>query len=163
VAQVTHRFDALSVSICGDVERPARLALPDLHGLIDAELVADFHCREGWSRLGDQWRGVRLRTLLALALAGAASAAGYVTVGSGEYTAVLTREQAEDERVLLALEHAGTASPRRAGFPRLVGPAEWDCFLSVKSVDRIEVTREPQRATAATIALVRLERQADQP
>ena len=48
-------------------------------------------------------------------------------------------------------------------FPRLVGPAEWDCFLSVKSVDRIEVTREPQQATAATIALARLERQADQP
>jgi hypothetical protein len=64
---------------------------------------------------------------------GAADAAGYVTVGSGEYTAVLTREQAEDERVLLALEHEGTASPRRAGFPRLAGPSEWDCFLSVKS------------------------------
>ena len=95
------------------------------------------------------------------ASAGAASAAGYVTVGSGEYTAVLSREQAEDERVLLALEQAGTASPRRAGFPRLVGPAEWDCFLSVRSVDRIEVTREPQRATAATIALARLERQAE--
>jgi DMSO/TMAO reductase YedYZ molybdopterin-dependent catalytic subunit len=111
MAQVTHRFDALSVSICGDVERPARLALPELHCLIDAELVADFHCREGWSRLGERWRGVRLQTLLALA--GAASAAGYVTVGSGEYTAVLTRE--------------------------------------------------PQRATAATIALARLDRQAGQP
>jgi len=36
----------------------------------------------------------------------------------------------------------GAASPRRAGFPRLVGPTEWDCF----------------QATAATIALARLER-----
>jgi DMSO/TMAO reductase YedYZ molybdopterin-dependent catalytic subunit len=99
---------------------------------------------------------VRLSTLLALA--GAASAAGYVTVGSGEYTAVLTREQAEDERVLLALGHEGAASPRRAGFPRLVGPSEWDCFLSVKSVDRIEVTHQPQQATAAAVALARLER-----
>jgi DMSO/TMAO reductase YedYZ molybdopterin-dependent catalytic subunit len=45
----------------------ARLALPGLHCLIDAELIADFHCREGWSRLGERWRGVRLRTLLALA------------------------------------------------------------------------------------------------
>jgi len=43
---------------------------------------------------------------------------------------------------------------------RLVGPSEWDCFLNVKSVDRIEVTRKPQRATAAAIALARLERQA---
>jgi len=99
---------------------------------------------------------VRLRTLLALA--GAADGAGYATVGSGEYTAVLTREQAEDERVLLALEHEGATSPRRAGFPRLVGPSDWDCFLSAKSVDRIEVIREPQRATAAAIALARLER-----
>jgi hypothetical protein len=30
--------------------------------------------------------------------------------------------------------------------------------MSVKSVDRIEVTREPQQATAAAIALARLER-----
>ncbi len=134
---------SVPLSLCGDVERPARLALADLRSLMDAELVADFHCREGWSRLGERWRGVRLRTLLALA--GAAGEAGYVTVASGEYTAVLTREQAEDERVLLALEHEGAVSPRPAGFPRLVGPSEWDCFLSVKSVDRIEVTRELSR------------------
>src|SRR5215467_5109202 len=144
---------SVSLSICGDVERPACLTLAELRSLMDAELVADFHCRD---QFGEHWRGVRLRTLLALA--GAADAAGYVTVGSGEYTAVLTREQAEDERVLLALEHEGAASPRPAGFPRLVGPSEWDCFLSVKSVDRIEVTRQPQQATAAAIALARLER-----
>jgi methionine sulfoxide reductase catalytic subunit len=147
---------AVSLSICGEIERPARLALAELRSLMDAEVVADFHCREGWSRLGERWRGVRLRTLLVLA--GAADAAGYVTVGSGEYTAVLTREQAEDERVLLALEHEGAASPRPVGFPRLVGPSDWDCFLSVKSVDRIEVTRQPQQATAEAIALARLER-----
>ena len=147
---------SVSLSICGDVERPACLALAELRSVMDAELITDFHCHEGWSRLGERWRGVRLGTLLALA--GAADAAAYVTVASGEYTAMLTREQAEDERVLLALEHEGAASPRPAGFPRLVGPAEWDCFLSVKSVDRIEVTREPRQATAATIALARLER-----
>lgn len=49
---------------------------------MDAELVADFHCHEGWSRLGERWRGVRLRTLLVLA--GAADPVGYVTIGSGE-------------------------------------------------------------------------------
>jgi hypothetical protein len=64
------------------------------------------------------------------------------------------------ERVLLALEYQGAARLGRAGFPRLVGPSEWDCFLSVKSVDLIEVTRQPQRATAATIALARV---TDQP
>jgi DMSO/TMAO reductase YedYZ molybdopterin-dependent catalytic subunit len=141
------------VSIRGEVERPARLTLAELRSLMDADLVADFHCREGWSRLGEHWRGVRLRTLLAFA--GVRDTAGHVTVGSGEYTAVFTREQAEDDRVLLALEHVDA---RRGGFPRLVGPAEWDCFLGVKSVDRIEATRQPQRATAEAIALARIER-----
>lgn len=143
-----------SLSIIGEVERPVRLALEELRSLADGELVADFHCREGWSRLGEHWRGVRLRTLLALA--GARDAGGFVTIGSGGYTAVLTREQAEDDQVLLALEYAGAEG--RSGFPRLVGPSDWDCFLSVKSVDRIELTREPVQATAAGIALARLER-----
>jgi DMSO/TMAO reductase YedYZ molybdopterin-dependent catalytic subunit len=147
---------SVSLYIGGDVERPASLALAELRSLLDAEVTADFHCREGWSRLAERWRGVRLRTLLALV--GADEAAAFVTVASGEYTAVLTREQADDERVLLALEHEGAASPRPAGFPRLVGPSDWDCFLSVKSVDRIEVTRHPQQATAETIALARIER-----
>jgi DMSO/TMAO reductase YedYZ molybdopterin-dependent catalytic subunit len=102
----------VSLSVCGDVGRPASPDLAKLRSLMDAEVVADFHCREGWSRLGERWR-------------------------------------------LGPLCHA---SPRRAGFPRLVGPSEWDCFPSVKSVDRIEVTRDPQRATAATIALARLDR-----
>ena len=102
------------------------------------------------------WQASRLRTLLALV--GAADAAGYAAVGSGESTAMLTHEQTHDEWVLLALEREAVACPRRADFPRLAGSSEWDCFLSVKSVDRIEVTREPQRATAAMIALAWLER-----
>ncbi|MGN6867100.1 MAG: molybdopterin-dependent oxidoreductase [Solirubrobacteraceae bacterium] len=142
-----------SLSIMGEVERSVYLTLDELRSLLDGDLVADFHCREGWSRLGEHWRGVRLRTLLALA--GARDTGRFVTIGSGGYTAVLTREQAEDDQVLLALEHQDA---ERTGFPRLVGPSDWDCFLSVKSVDRIELTREPTQATAAGIALARLER-----
>jgi len=59
--------DSISLSLSGDVERPACLTLTELRPAMDAELVADFH------------------------------------------------GQAEDERVLLALEHEGAASPRRAG------------------------------------------------
>jgi methionine sulfoxide reductase catalytic subunit len=142
------------VSISGEVGHPVALTWDALESLGDAELVADFHCREGWSRLGERWRGLRLSTLLAVV--GAGDRARYVTIGAGEYTVVLTREQAEDDRVLLALEHEGARSPRPSGFPRLVGPSDWDCFQSVKSVDRIELTREPAEATAATIALARL-------
>jgi hypothetical protein len=42
-------------------------------------------------------------------------------VGAAEYTVVLAREQAEDERVLLALGQRGAATPGRQEFPRLVG------------------------------------------
>jgi DMSO/TMAO reductase YedYZ molybdopterin-dependent catalytic subunit len=63
---------------------------------------------------------------------------------------------AEDERVLLALGQDG--APLRG--PRLVGPSGWDCFLSVKHVDRIELTRTVERATGPTNALARIGRAA---
>ena len=145
-----------SILICGEVERPASVGEAELRSLAQTELVADFHCREGWSRLGVGWRGVRLASLLEIA--GATESGRYVTVGSGDYTVVLTREQAVDDRVLLALERNGAELDRSDGSPRLVGPSEWDFFQSVKSVDRIELTSEPEQATAATIALARIER-----
>ncbi|HEU5362427.1 MAG TPA: molybdopterin-dependent oxidoreductase [Gaiellaceae bacterium] len=143
------------VLVSGEVARPIELRAPDLTGLADGKLTADFRCREGWSRPGVRWRGIRLAKLLALA--GATDAARFVTVGSGEYTVVLTRAQAEDERVLLALERDGKPLDLADGVPRLVGPSDWDCFNSVKAVDRIELTREPARATAEATALARLE------
>lgn len=144
-----------ALSIEGEVARPVELHPPELAALADAEVVADFHCHEGWSRLGVRWRGVRLATLLSLV---EASGDGhYVTVASGGFTAVLSREQAEDGRVLLALERDGQTLEVADGLPRLVGPAEWDCFTSIKAVDRIEVTREPAEATAERIALGRLQ------
>lgn len=140
------------LSISGEVDRPGDLHRDELAALADGDLVVDFHCREGWSRLGLRWRGIRLATLLAAAVA--RERGRFVLVGSGGYTALLTREQAEDERVLLALEQDG----RPLESPRLVGPADWDCFLSVKSVDRIELLREPAEATAERIALARIGR-----
>jgi DMSO/TMAO reductase YedYZ molybdopterin-dependent catalytic subunit len=142
------------VSVSGDVRRPVELDRAGLEALADGEVVADFHCREGWSRLGVGWRGVRLATLLAHARA--LDEARFVTVASGSFSVVLTRDQAEDERVLLALEQDGRRLDEDSGLPRLVGPSEWDCFLSVKSVDRVELTREPAEATAERIALARI-------
>jgi len=131
---------------------PQTMDLRDLAELSAENVTADFHCHEGWSRLGQSYHGVALATLLRVALA--RPAARYVTVASGGYSVVLTREQAKDHRVLLALTHDG--EPLAA--PRLVGPSEWDCFLSVKDVDRIELTRTAQRATGPSIALERIGR-----
>jgi DMSO/TMAO reductase YedYZ molybdopterin-dependent catalytic subunit len=140
------------LTIAGEVERPRTVAPHELAELDGEEVTVDFHCHEGWSRLGQRYCGVALRSLLRLA--GARPAARYVTVASGGYSIVLTREQAEDRRVLLALEQDGAPLAE----PRLVGPSEWDCFLSVKDVDRIELTRTPEPATGPSIALARIGR-----
>ncbi len=138
------------IRLTGEVGH-ARVIVPrelaELHG---AQVVIDFHCHEGWSRPGRRYRGTALVTLLRLA--GAQPTGRYVTVASSGYSIVLTREQAEDQRVLLALELDG--EPLAA--PRLVGPSEWDCFLSVKDVDRIELTSTEPKATGAEIALARI-------
>lgn len=144
------------VTVSGEVLRPAQLRASDLDTLADAGLVADFHCREGWSRLGVHWRGVRLARLLAHV--GAGDDGLFVTLASGEFKVVLPRERAEDPRVLLALERDGVRLDAATGLPRLVGPSDWDCFLSVKGVERIEVTREPAEPTAERIALARIGR-----
>lgn len=140
------------MTIAGEVERPLTVDVRDLAELDGQQVTVDFHCHEGWSRLGQSYRGVPLTTLLRLAKA--RPAARYVTVASGDYSIVLTRDQAEDQRVLLAIEQDG--APLDA--PRLVGPSEWDCFSSVKQVDRIELARTPQRATGPSIALARIGR-----
>ncbi|MCZ7589910.1 MAG: molybdopterin-dependent oxidoreductase [Gaiella sp.] len=140
--------------VSGEVLRPAELGASELEALADAQLVADFHCREGWSRLGVHWRGVGLARLLEHV--GASEEGRFVTLASGGFRVVLPRERAEDARVLLALEQDGVPLDAASGLPRLVGPSDWDCFLSVKGVDRIEVTREPAEATAERIALARI-------
>ena len=142
------------VTVAGEVRRPAALGASDLAALSGAALVSDFHCREGWSRHGVHWRGVRLSRLLDHV--GTSDEARFVTVSSGDFSVVLPRERAEDARVLLALERDGVALDAATGLPRLVGPSGWDCFLSVKGVDRIEVTREPGEPTAERIALARI-------
>lgn len=142
------------VTVSGEVRRPAGLGAAELDALADATIVSDFHCREGWSRLGVHWRGVRLSALLAHV--GAEEGGRFVRLSSGDFGVVLPRERADDARVLLALERDGVPLDTATGLPRLVGPSDWDCFLSVKGVDRIEVAREPGEATAERIALARI-------
>jgi len=144
--------DSPQVTIAGEVEAPQTLDLRELAALSGDDVTVDLHCHEGWSRIGESYRGVALATLLRRA--SARPRARFVTVASGGYSVVLTREQAEDGRVLLALERGG----RPLAAPRLVGPSDWDCFLSVKDVDRIELTAAAQQATGPSIALGRIGR-----
>jgi DMSO/TMAO reductase YedYZ molybdopterin-dependent catalytic subunit len=143
---------AAAVVVSGEVERPLRVDPRELSGWAEREVGIDFHCLEGWSRLGEQYRGVSLAALLRRA--GARAEGRWVTIASGAYTVVLSREEAEDERVVLAFELDGQPL---SGL-RLVGPSEWDCFRSVKAVDRVELTHEAEEATGPGIARARVGR-----
>ncbi|MGH3001550.1 MAG: hypothetical protein ACRDM1_02580 [Gaiellaceae bacterium] len=66
-----------------------------------------------------------------------------------------SRASRQTTRACCSHSNGGIPLEPADGLPRLVGPSDWDCFKSVKAVDRIEVTREPGEATAAAIALGR--------
>jgi DMSO/TMAO reductase YedYZ molybdopterin-dependent catalytic subunit len=149
---VSSRPEHPEVTIGGEVAQPRTFGLDELRALAGTEVTIDFHCLEGWTRTGEGYRGIRLAALLHLVTP--SPAACHVTVASGEYTVTLTREQAQDDGVLLALERDG--KPLAA--PRLVGPSGWDCFLSVKNVDRIALSATAEAATGPAIALARIGR-----
>lgn len=136
----------------GEVERPLTVELHELQSLADDETTVDLRCHKGWTRPDQRYRGLQLARLIRLA--DPRPTARYVTVASASYSVLLTREQVDDDRVLIAT--ALKAKPLAA--PRLVGPSQWDSFLSVKAVDRIELTAEPQKPTGPTIALTRIGR-----
>lgn len=81
---MTRTHSHCKVMVEGEVERPRTFDLRDLAGAYREEVTLDFHCHEGWTRLGESYRGVALATVLELV--GARPAARYVTVASGGYT-----------------------------------------------------------------------------
>ncbi len=120
-----------------------------------ASVESDFRCHEGWVVPKVRWEGVRLPPLLARARV--LAKARFLTVHAGDYTVVLSLAEARHAGVLLATHMNGQPLPPEHGAPlRLVVPADWDCFASVKWVQRIELTERRARATGPTIALARI-------
>ena len=143
--------------IDGDVLLPLSLDVEDLAREPTVRLTYDFHCHEGWTRPGIVWEGVPVASLLARARPRATGRS--VTVHAGTYTIVLSLEQAAAPGVLLALRQDGAPLEPQHGAPfRLVGPPGWDCYSSVKWVERLEITHEPADASGPAIALARLNR-----
>jgi DMSO/TMAO reductase YedYZ molybdopterin-dependent catalytic subunit len=51
------------LAVGGEVERPLELSWRELLALPQTRLHADFHCVTGWSKLDNDWEGVRLDEL----------------------------------------------------------------------------------------------------
>jgi len=139
----------------GLVERRLSLALRDLLRFPRLGVEADFRCHEGWVVPKIQWEGVRLPPLLARARV--SPEARFLTIHSGEYSFVLSVAEARHSGVLLATHMNDQPLTPEHGAPlRLVVPAAWDCFASVKWVQRVELTARRALATGPAIALARI-------
>ena len=98
----------------------------------------------GWSAVGLQWEGVRLRDALSPLLAGGPPA--YLLFeGLDGYRSIVTAEDALADDVLLADRLDGEPLTPEHGAPvRLLSPQQYG-FVSVKHLRRIELhDREPQ-------------------
>lgn len=140
-----------TLRIEGLVAATRSLTHDDLAALPRTGVAAEFHC-DGKAKESERfWRGPRL--LDVLGLAGPLPAAGYIRVGSGEYVAPLSRQEAEAAILADSVDDqplsAETGGPWRLVLPGL------RCSASVKRVDRLELTTEPGENTGLGIVRAR--------
>jgi DMSO/TMAO reductase YedYZ molybdopterin-dependent catalytic subunit len=108
--------------MAGEVEREVTLTWEEFAALPDATLTNDIHCVTGWSKLDNQWRGVRFRDVAALA--GPKPTAQHVMVHChGGYTTNVPLADLMRDDVLFAHSHNGKPLAAEHGGPlRLVVP-----------------------------------------
>jgi DMSO/TMAO reductase YedYZ molybdopterin-dependent catalytic subunit len=139
----------------GLISRQQVLKKTDFAALPHVEISADFSCEEGWTVPGLRWRGVALRTLIALAQP--FPEASYLRVGAGAYEVTLALDSLDGALLCDALD--GKLLSLQHGAPwRLLVPGD-RCFTSVKWVDQIEVTADLGQPTGERIARERLGQQ----
>jgi DMSO/TMAO reductase YedYZ molybdopterin-dependent catalytic subunit len=132
----------------GSISCQQVLKKTDFAALPHVEISADFSCEEGWTVPGLRWRGVALRTLIALAQP--FPEASYLRVGAGAYEVTLALDSRDGAPLCDALD--GKRLSRESGAPwRLLVPGDkW--FTSVKWVDRLEMTAGPGEPAGERVA-----------
>ncbi len=138
----------------GLVAYPLTLTAEDLLKLPTRKLVDDFHCEEGWVVSNLEWEGVPVKEVLRAAEP--LAEAGYATFSQGDFSLVLTLEEAGASNALLALRLNGQPLPAAHGAPCRLVVAGKECYCSVKRLERIEVTSDRPATTAREIALRRI-------
>src|SRR5436190_149243 len=135
----------------GLVVEPRSLSLVDLAHLARGSFTEDFHCEQHWTAPQQKWSGPRLVDVLSLVHP--LPSAKYVRVHAGNYVVPLALADAEQALLAdilndlpLAVEHG---APWRLALP---GAA---CFISVKWVERLELTAEPGENVGERVAEAR--------
>jgi len=129
--------------IGGAVERPFSSTWEEFRRLPHAVREADFHCVQGFSRLGNRWEGVLLRDMLARAAPRPGGRFVRVTDGR-RYDTTIPLEVAMRNDVMLADVHDGRPLDLDHGAPvRLVVPAKlaWKSCKWVRTIEVLERDR----------------------
>ena len=153
---IVHEGDVPSIDletwdlrVWGAVEAERRFSWKDLQALPQTRLQTALHCVTGWSKLDNQWEGVRFVDLLeAIGLRPEAAyvmAYGHLGDEAMGYGANLPLEVLRDEDVILAHRHNGRPLTPDHGWPlRLVVPKRY-AWKSIKWLRGLEFLSQDRR------------------
>lgn len=126
--------------VYGLVNNPFTLNYEQFKILPKVGSISDFHCVTGWSKLDNNWEGVRFRTIMETAEV--LETAKFATIEcDGGYTTSLPIEDLARDDVFLAYGLDGKDLPLKNGGPlRIVVPFKYG-YKSAKWVRRIKFTQ----------------------
>ncbi len=125
----------------GEVEHSYVLSWEEFMGMPQTEDTSDFHCVTTWSKLGMNWKGVRLLDLAALAQP-KETATHILCYGYDDYTTNISLEEALKPDVLLVHTIEGQPLPKEHGGPvRMITPQLY-AWKGSKWISRIEFLKE---------------------
>ena len=138
-------LETWKISLEGLVNQPRAWNWQEFQALPRVKVFADFHCVTRWSRLGNVWEGVSIRTLVELA-GGVSADAKFVLIYGYDYgwTTNVPLEHFLAEDALVAFSHDGAPlSVEHGGPARLIIPqlyawksAKWVAGVEVLSKDK---------------------------
>ena len=132
-----------TVSVSGLVEQPRTWSMDELIALPQVERTVDIHCVTRWSKLGAQFRGILLKTLLDLARPKMGAAyISFVARSERDHSTSLPLIDALELETLVALQYEGESLDVTHGGPvRTIVPERY-FYKSLKWLERIEVLAE---------------------
>ena len=130
------RLEEWDFSLVGEVDEPKTWTWEEFKALPSEEITADIHCVTKWSKLGTDWRGVSMDTLLA----DTDTSAEYTMVHAyGGYTTNVPLEDLLDGKAWIAYRFDGEDLESEHGGPaRLLIPHLY-FWKSAKWVNGIEM------------------------
>lgn len=141
VGSVPHKDETnYALKVRGLVDRPKTYTLADLRAMVQARVVADVLCTDGWRVDDTPFEGVRLADILDDVGVRSPGAAIRFTCFDGAYSESLTLEQARRSDVLVALKMQDQPITHEHGGPVRLFVAPMYFYKSAKWLSGISVT-----------------------